>query len=154
MNPRLLIITLLLIACGDPDAPGEGAIDEAGIAVRVEADRGRYRPLDPVVVRITNQSDHTVFENLCAGELEGYGFVPGEWNGSYGEARVCYVDPGVPPDGWGYRSIPPASSVVDTFFVNSQAYEGQWRVRLDLRDIENDSLPLNRQMTPAFRVDR
>lgn len=151
--PRRLLIILALTGCADPIAPGDGAIDESRLDVRVRADRSRYEPLDPVIVRITNESDVAIFENLCAGELEGYGFVPGEWNASYGAARICLDDPGVPPEGWGFRRIMPGGSAVDTFFVNSEAYEGKWRVQLDLRDAENDSLPLSLRITQTFRVD-
>lgn len=128
-------------------------INEAALDVQVLADAARYRPLDAVVVRVHNRSDETVYENRCDGSLEGFGFIPGQWNGSYGSARVCLFDAGQAPTGPGFLAIAPGASVVDTFFVNSQAYAGQWRVRLDLRDADNDPLPLARRVSAAFTVE-
>jgi hypothetical protein len=128
-------------------------IDESRLAVRVEALAPSYRPLDPAVARITNQSPVTVYENLCGGLLEGYGYVPGEWNGSYGTARVCYESSDRIP-GPNFRPISPGSSVDITLPINDSAYAGQWRFNVDLRDAEGDVLPLAQRASEPFEVIR
>jgi hypothetical protein len=93
-----------------------------------------------------------VYENLCAGQIEGFGFVPGQWNGSYGTAKVCAYSSHVP--GSGLRPIAPGASVEDTLHINGQTYAGLWRFQFDIRDADGDQLPLEQRVSEPFEVVR
>jgi hypothetical protein len=132
----------------DPALP---PIDEASLRVEVAALVEIARPMDLVVARITNLSAEVVYENLCDGGIEGLQF--GAWNGSYGVNRACPYAAG--QDSWsGLRPIDPGMSVLDTFFVNHQAYAGQWRFKFDLQDRDGDLLPLDQRVSQPFTVIR
>ncbi len=146
------ILVVGLAACADP-AASVPPIDETQLRVQVTASSTSYRPLDPATARITNHSAVTVYENLCAGQIEGFGFVPGEWNGSYGTGRACLA-PGGPTSGPNYRPIGPGSTVEDTLHINGEAYAGLWRFQFDIRDGEGDVLPLEQRVSEPFEVLR
>jgi hypothetical protein len=147
-----LVIALVLFGCSEPAAPA-APVDETHLRARVTSLAASYHPHDPAIARITNQSEVTIYENLCAGQIEGFGYVPGEWNGSFGTARVCYDydDRILGPN---YRAISPGASVEDTLSINGEAYAGQWRFQFDLRDSEADLLPLDQRVSAPFLVAR
>ena len=153
MRRTWMFLPSIVAACGgsDPAAPLP-PVDEAALEVEVVALAQAVHPLDPVVARIINHSTEVVYENLCAGQLEGYGFVPGEWNGSYGFGRACFA--GADMGTAGLRPIGPGASVLDTFYVNSLAYAGSWRFNFDLQDRDGDLLPLERRVSQPFLVTR
>ena len=148
-----ILITLLASCGGDetvPLDPAQPPVDEMSLRVEVAALVEIARPNDPVVARITNLSAEVVYENLCDGGIEGFGFVPGEWNASYGVGRA-----GMLAAGHGaLRAISPGESVLDTFSVNSQAYAGSWRFYFDLQDRDGDLLPLDQRVSEPFTVIR
>jgi len=90
MRRTWMFLPSIVAACGGSDSAAPlPPVDEAALEVEVVALAQTVHPLDPVVARITNRSTEVVYENLCGGALEGYGYVPGEWNGSYGYGRAC-----------------------------------------------------------------
>ncbi len=150
----LFALSLLASCGGDETVPLDPAlppVDETSLRVEVAALVEIARPNDPVVARITNLSAEVVYENLCDGGIEGFGFVPGEWNASYGVGRVCLLAGG---QHGGLRAISPGESVLDTFSVNSQAYAGSWRFYFDLQDRDGDLLPLDQRVSEPFTVIR
>ena len=159
MRWTLLALVVAVTSCGASESTGPFTplplppIDEAALDVRVVALVRVAHPLDPVVARISNRSAEVVYENLCGGELEGFGYVPGEWNASYGFARACLAGGG-PPKAPYLRPIEPGSSVVDTFYVNDLAYFGSWRFNFDLQDGDGDLLPRARRISEPFQVSR
>jgi hypothetical protein len=147
-----IVIALALLGCGEPVTPA-APVDETQLRAHVTSLAASYHPHDPAIARITNLSEVTIYENLCAGEIEGFGYVPGEWNASFGTSRFCYdYDPRIP--GPNYRAIPPGASVLDTLSINGQAYAGQWRFQFDLRDADGDLLPLDQRVSAPFLVVR
>jgi hypothetical protein len=158
MRWSYMLIPALLVGCSsnetEPLNPAlPPPVDEASLHVEVTALVKTARPRDAVIARITNHSAEVVYENLCAGWLEGFGYVPGEWNGSFGYGRACAYTGGE-ERAPGLRPIDPGKSVVDTFFVNDMAYAGQWRFNFDLRDRDGDLLPMDRRVSQAFTVIR
>lgn len=57
-------LALVLWSCLGPDAP----------AVTVRTDRDHCTYLDPVLVTIANATPDSVYQELCEGALEGYGY--------------------------------------------------------------------------------
>jgi hypothetical protein len=78
-----MVIALALWGCREPVATA-APVDETQLQAHVTSLAASYYPHDPAIARITNQSEVTIYENLCAGEIEGFGYVPGEWNASFG----------------------------------------------------------------------
>jgi hypothetical protein len=78
-------IGMAIWACLGPDAP----------SVTVTTDRDHYTLLDPVLVTIANRTSESVYQELCEGALEGYGYEPGRWTSSYGEVHSCANPAGV-----------------------------------------------------------
>ena len=146
------LLALGLAACEETAAPVP-PIDVTQLRVQVTALASSYRPLDLAIARITNLSSATVYENLCAGQIEGFGFVPGQWNGSYGTGRACFSQSNRIP-GLNFRPIPPGTSVDDTLHINGQAYAGLWRFQFDIHDAEGDLLPLEYRVSQPFEVHR
>jgi hypothetical protein len=153
MHWTLIVIPFLVAACSTEAAAPMPPVDEASLQVEVIALAQVAHPNDPVVARISNGSSEVLYENLCGGQLEGFGFVPGEWNGSYGYGRVCMYDSRENGTS-GLRPIQPGASVLDTFYVNDQAYAGSWRFNFDLQDRDGDLLPLERRVSQPFEVVR
>jgi hypothetical protein len=153
MRLALIIIPFLVAACGTEAAAPLPPVDERSLQVEVVALTQVAHPNDPVMARISNRSSEVVYENLCDGGLEGFGFIPGKWNGSYGFGRACIYDlreertPSL-------RPIQPGASVLDTFYVNAQSYAGSWRFNFDLQDRDSDLLPLERRVSQSFAVVR
>ena len=146
------LFALGLTACNEPAALTP-PVDETQLKVEVTALASSYRPLDPATARITNHSAVTVYENMCAGQIEGFGFVPGEWNGSYGTGRACFAQSNRIP-GENFRPIQPGASVEDTLHINVQAYAGLWRFQFNIHDAEGDLLPLEQRVSQPFQVLR
>lgn len=146
-QPRAFALALALAFLGCRDAAGPEVADGT---VGIRTERTAYRPLDPVYVRTTNRTARTVYDDHCAGGLEGFEFLH-EWNGSYGFGRACLWPE---PDAWRTHSvaIPPGATHVDTLYVNGQAYSGTWRVALSLRDGAGDALPAAQRVSNTFRV--
>lgn len=153
MRWTLIIIPFLVVGCGTEPAAPLPPVDETLLPIEVVALAQVAHPNDPVVARISNGSNEVVYENLCGGQLEGFGFIPGEWNGSYGFARVCLYDRGEHGTP-GLRGIQPGASVLDTFYVNDQSYAGSWRFNFDLEDRDGDLLPLEHRVSQPFEVVR
>ena len=151
MRFHLPLFVLGLASCKEATVPVP-QVDETQLRVQVTASASSYRPLDPAIARITNLSSVTVYENLCAGQIEGFGFVPGEWNGSYGSGRACIYSGHIP--GPGFRPIAPGSSVEDTLHINGEAYAGRWRFQFDIYDSDGDLLPLEQRVSEPFEVVR
>ena len=154
----LLAAAVALCACNpaevvEPATPFDTAVtvDEATLDVSVEALATVVHPLDPVVARISNNSGVTIYESLCGGQIEGWGYVPGKWNGSYGSGRGCDLESLTLKRN--YRAIQPGATVLDTFYINSRAYAGQWRFNFVLQDPNGDLLPLEKRVSQAFTVE-
>jgi hypothetical protein len=145
------LLILGLASCKEVSAPVP-QVDETQLRVRVTASASTYRPLDPARARITNLSSVTVYENVCAGQIEGFGFVPGEWNGSYGSGRACVYSSRIP--GRGFRAIAAGASVEDTLHINGEAYTGLWRFHFDIYDADGDLLPLEQRVSAPFEIVR
>lgn len=150
MRFHLSLLAFGLAACEEPAAPVP-PVDETQLRVQVTALASSYRPLDPAIARITNLSAATVYENMCAGQIEGFGFVPGQWNGSYGTGRACLSHSNHIP-GPNYRPIAPGASVEDTLHINGQSYAGLWRFQFYIHDAEGDLLPLEQRVSEPFEV--
>jgi hypothetical protein len=156
MRWKWLFIPAVLASCGGnepaPLDPALQPVDESALHVEVVALVKVARPLDEVVARITNHSAEVVYESLCDGGLEGFGYVPGQWNLSFGVARACPLGGSYPTGS--LRSIESGASVLETFHVNSQSYAGSWRFYFHLQDREGDLLPLQQRVSQPFTVIR
>lgn len=133
------------LGCGDTSGP---QVEHGQVVIRTGATT--YQPVQLVVVTTTNLSGHTIYDDHCGGEVQGYEFLH-RWNASYGAARAC-VD--VDARDWRAHSaaIPGNSIHVDTFHVNSRAYSGTWRVRLDLWNEIGMPLPEAQSTSNTFQV--
>ena len=129
-------------------------VDEDGAAarVRVETERQAYAPLDLVRVTVTNRGDEAVYLDVCSGGIEGFYDAVGDWNGSYGMARICAPFATREDVVEHMRRIEPSRSVVDTLHVNAYAYEGRWRVYYNVLDSEGGRLPDGRVTSNEFGV--
>jgi hypothetical protein len=137
---------LIALAAGC-DATGPDATGPSGGTVEIRTLHNTYRPLDLVIVHVTNRLQEPIFNDLCGGEIEGRGFPELGWNGSYGTGRVCMFDPEPQP-----IRIDPGETIRDSLHVNHVSYVGEWRFNLLLRDAQGAVLPEHLRVSNTFLV--
>lgn len=142
MSRRLIgpALALLLVGCGE----GLGPFARAAVVT----DLKEYRRGESITVTTLDRSGDDIYDNHCAGVVEGFDYL-GYWNGSYGSGRACL------PNELGdshLKRIAPGEVHVDYFYVNSMAYEGSWRVQLELQTAGGRRLPLESRVSNTFRV--
>ena len=149
MKHRLMysVALVALSACGEVARP----VDVPLSSLQVRTDRTEYRPLELIFVTTTNQTARPIYDDHCAGAVQG-SQSPRQWSASYGTVRGgCYW-----PEESRWREysvvIPPGAVHVDTFHVNSLAYAGTWRVELRLRDDAGKVLSESQRISNTFRV--
>ena len=130
-----------LLACVDGLSPSP--------PMSIWTDRAEYVRGGVIEVSTTNLSSEVVFDDHCAGAVEGFDLF-GAWNGSFGTGRACLER----SDDWRTHSvaIPPGATHMDTFQVSMSAYAGTWRVRLLLRSGTGSPLPEIATASNTFRV--
>ncbi len=150
MLRRLFCLSLSLasLACREATAPlVRHSLPE------ILTDRADYQPGDVVIITVRNDTEQDFYDDHCSGSVEGFYHPVGGWNGSFGMARICLW-----PDPAAWRSysrrIAPQTTHRDTMWVNSSAYEGDWRVHLRLRDSVGTILPESASVSNTFRVYR
>lgn len=136
---RIVPVLLLLFACGRPSR-----------LVRVAPERTAYTLGEWVVVHVTNGTRDTVFNDQCGGSIGGLR-EEGQREQVSGMAREC-DDFG--NSGWrrSSRSVPPGSTVPDSFWIAKRGAPGAWRVELLLRDARGRVLPDSARVSPWFTV--
>ena len=121
-------------------------------------DRTRYERNQHVIVTVENGTNHVLYDDHCAGELQGFG-TSAKWNASDGVSRGCGAFTMAPPPGWkmpGWRersvAIQPDGAHVDSFLVGQSAYPGTWRVELWLRNERGQLLREDQRISNLFKV--
>ncbi len=121
-------------------------------------DQTEYQRNQKVVVTIRNGTDHVLYDDTCAGEVQGFEMA-GKWNASYGDMRSCGIFSDGPPPGWkppDWRSrsvaIQPDGVRDETILLNQAAHPGTWRVELWLRNEKGELLREDQRISNLFMV--
>lgn len=142
-----LLIVFGLMSCRDSTSP-QAQPDFSG-KISLTTDQGHYLGTGEVVVTTTNNSSHDIYDHHCGGMMEGLE-LHGYWNGSYGSGRGCREG----DDFSRFRiRIPPGTTHVDSFKINSMGYSGSWRVQLNLLDEAGRLLPEVIRTSNVFTIE-
>jgi hypothetical protein len=135
------------------ESPYEHCLEDGGIQICIE--RTAYAPVDLLPFTVANGEDRAVFLDSCSGGVEGQDPVTGEWGpGRHGVSRLCDFHATRSDVLAHMRYLPRSQLVFDTFHVNSQAQEGNWRVWVLILD--GRGLPVRERTftSPTFEVIR
>ena len=155
----LFLMAVATISCKDPVASGdpgfghspfENCHEDGGIQVCIE--KSTYAPGELVPLTVSNGLPRKVFEDLCAGGIEGRRSPEEEWSGSFGMARGCLLSMGTEDTTGSMRPLPVGALSFDTFSVNPLAYDGEWRAWIRVLEKSGEVLRQTPFVSPVFLV--